>query len=231
MKKIIVLILCVIVLSLTMISVSAEGDNATTEAVATEQATSVATEAEIATEAEFSGATEAVAESTEASTDKSWIPDKVKTVADKIVDWIKERLTEISMVITMVMSVFYQMLKNRKLNKSITTLNNNSVTITERSNAAIKENLEIVQSYKDEMAALLAEVRETAEEKKETAKALKNADSLLKNARAANVELSNVLAELLVLANIPNSKKEELYSRHRNAVAKMEDADEAEVKE
>ena len=45
----------------------------------------------------------------------------------------------------------------------------------------------------------------------------------------ANVELANEVAELLVLANIPNSKKEELYSRHLAAVGAIAEAEKIEV--
>ena len=46
----------------------------------------------------------------------------------------------------------------------------------------------------------------------------------LKVAKLANTELANEVAELLVLANIPNSKKDELYARHRAAVALIDAA-------
>jgi hypothetical protein len=43
------------------------------------------------------------------------------------------------------------------------------------------------------------------------------------------MELANEVAELLVLANIPNSKKEELYSRHLAAVGAIAEAEKTEV--
>ena len=52
----------------------------------------------------------------------------------------------------------------------------------------------------------------------------------IKASKLANVELANELAELLVLANIPNSKKDELYSRHIAAVAAISDAEKTEEK-
>jgi hypothetical protein len=58
----------------------------------------------------------------------------------------------------------------------------------------------------------------------------------LQTSKAANIEFANELAELLVLANIPNSKKDELYTRHRAAVDAIDKiavptAEQTEVKE
>ena len=85
-------------------------------------------------------------------------------------------------------------------------------------------------NYKDEMAALLNEIRETAEEKQKLQSALAQVENYLQTAKLANVEIANEVAELLVLANIPNSKKEELYSRHRAAVDAIAAAEKTEVK-
>ena len=60
---------------------------------------------------------------------------------------------------------------------------------------------------------------------------LEKVNKHLETSKSANLEFSNELAELLVLANIPNSKKDELYSRHRAAVDAMAAAEETEVKE
>ena len=76
---------------------------------------------------------------------------------------------------------------------------------------------------------MLAEVRANAEEKKKLEVALENTTTYLKAAELANEELGNELAELLVLANIPNAKKEELYSRHLAAVKEMHEAVNTEV--
>ena len=53
----------------------------------------------------------------------------------------------------------------------------------------------------------------------------------METSKAANIELSNEVAELLVLANIPNSKKEELYSRHRAVVDAITTTEVSEVNE
>ena len=116
--------------------------------------------------------------------------------------------------------------------KSIVTCNNNAVSISENSHGAIDTALaevksvsEVVGTYKDEIISLLAEIRQSDEEKKKLEAALTEVENYLKTAKLANVELSNEVAELLVLANIPNAKKEELYARHRAAVDALDAAD------
>jgi hypothetical protein len=111
------------------------------------------------------------------------------------------------------------------LNKSIGVLNNNAITVAENSKASMNEALSevgdmslIVGSYRDEIVALLAEIRKNAEEKQKIEDTLAEVHNHLKASKLANVEFANELAELLVLANIPNSKKDELYARHRAAV-------------
>jgi transcriptional regulator len=155
------------------------------------------------------------------------IEEQAKTTTEMIVEWVQSHFDDITFALTMLLTILYHILNNKKITKRIATLNNNTVTITERSNESMKEARDTIMEYKQEMSNLLAEIRATAEEKKATDIALKNANETLMNARAANVELSNVLAELLVLANIPNAKKEELYARHRAAVSNLEVPDDS----
>ena len=77
---------------------------------------------------------------------------------------------------------------------------------------------------------MLEEIKRNAEEKKKLEDTITSVEKLLKATKLANLELSNEVAELLVLANIPNAKKDELYARHTNAVSQLE-AVEKEVKE
>ena len=89
----------------------------------------------------------------------------------------------------------------------------------------MKDMADVVANYKADFAALLEEVRENAEEKRRIEEALDETLAFIKAAKLANVELGNEVAELLVLANIPNSKKEELYSRHMAAVGAIAEAE------
>ena len=151
---------------------------------------------------------------------------------ETVVKWAETHLEEISVIITLIATLIYQVRKHASLNKSIALCNNNAVSIVENSNGAIQtalsrvENVSaIVDKYKDEIVTLLAEIRQSAEEKKKLETALAEVENYLKTSKLANTELANEVAELLVLANIPNSKKEELYSRHRAAVDAIDAAD------
>lgn len=155
---------------------------------------------------------------------------------DMIVDWITAQFEEISVILTLIVTLFYQVKKHSSLNKSIGIINNNAITVATNSEEAIKTALAQVQSasvavenYKTEIGALLEEVRYNAEEKARLEAVVTDICTYFKTAKLANVELANEVAELLVLANIPNSKKDELYSRHLAAVAAIADT-EREVK-
>lgn len=150
-------------------------------------------------------------------------------ITDQIVGWIYEHPEEATVIVTMVVSIFYAIVANKSQKKSVGTLNNNAVAIAENSAATIKEALagmtgvsDSVNGYSDKVATLLAEVRANAEEKQELKAMLSNVLLYLETAKQANVEFSNELAELLVLANIPTSKKDELYARHRAAIEALE---------
>ena len=119
-----------------------------------------------------------------------------------------------------------------KLKGSIGTLNNNAIAVAQNSAETIKAALagvegiaDVVNKYKGEIESLLGEIRQSAEEKKTLEETLSHVEGLLKTSKLATVELANEVAELLVLANIPISKKEELYSRHRAAVNAIAEAE------
>ena len=155
---------------------------------------------------------------------------------DEIVAYVQAHLEEISVIITMIVTIIYNVRKNTKIDKSVTTLNNNAVTVATDSKEAIDkalvriaETAATVSGYKEEIANLLEEVRQNAEEKQALEKTLADVTAHLKTAKLANVEFANELAELLVLANIPNSVKDELFARHRAAVASIAEAEITEV--
>lgn len=208
MKRLLAILLCTIVLVCAMpIAVFAE-DDVTVET--TETPKQDITESEAWKEAELT--------------------------TEKIVGYIQAHLEEISVIATLILTLFYQLRKHASLNKSIGTLNNNAVEVAESSAATIGEALKnmtdisgVVSGYKEEMARMLNEVRANEEEKLKLASTLATVNKYLETAKAANLELSNEVAELLVLANIPNSKKEELYSRHRAAVDAIASAENTEV--
>lgn len=206
MKKIIAIILCAVVLMSTMSLVAfAEEDSSAPVEPNTEVTENLPTTEEVATE------------------------DENKPVTEVIVEWVQANFEEISVIGTLLLTVFYEIRKHKKLNGSIGTLNNNAVTIAENSATAISTALEgvqgvakVVEEYKDEFAAVLAEIRKNADEKKSLEDTLKHIETFLKTVKLATLEMSNEVAELLVLANIPNSKKDELYARHTKAVHELE---------
>ena len=198
-----------------------------TEPVATEPAETEPVETEPVV-------TEPVSTDTEAD---SVTLEEIQTYCDKVVEWVLASFEEISVIVTLIAGAYYSFRKHGWLNKAISTLNNNAVVIAEDSKSAINNALaevkgmaETVSEYKAMIEAALEEVRKSDEEKKRLEAALNQFESYLKTSKLANIELANEVAELLVLANIPNSKKEELYSRHVAAVGAITEAENAEVK-
>ena len=156
---------------------------------------------------------------------------------DQIADFVKENFEGLSVLISLFIYAFYRVKKDTSMGKSVGTLNNNAVAIAENSKAVIDKALAgvsgastIVTEYIGKMDNLLAEIRTNEEDKKAMKAALDTAMKYVESAKDANVELANELAELLILANIPNAKKEELYARHRAAVEAIKALGNAEVK-
>lgn len=202
MKKFFVFIICMVFICATPILVYAQTDGIDTDMVTIEEEAPSANQ---------------ISEPTETIT------------TEKIVSYIKGHFEEISVILTLILTAFYNVRKHHVLNKSVSTLNNNAVTVVKDSESAIGAALAQVEtaavsvaSFKEEFAAFLSEIQKEHAEKERLEKMLADVDSHLKTAKLANVELGNEVAELLVLANIPNSKKEELYSRHRAAVDAIE---------
>ena len=240
MRRFFAILICAMLAFSLPIVVFAEEDP-TEETMPTEQEESTTTE-EVATEepsqeepiVDTDVQTETPTEVPPADTTVTEEP--TKTTTDLVVDYIKANLDDISVVVTLIGTILYQMRKHKVLNKSIGVLNNNAVTVAENSNNAIQTALAevgglsgVVTGYKEDIEILLAEFRANAEDKKRLEDSLAEMQTYLKTAKLANMELANELAELLVLANIPNSKKEELYSRHLAAVGAIADAEKTEV--
>lgn len=171
-----------------------------------------------------------------AAEEESDLFEKAEFYSEKVIKYVQDHIEEISVIITLILTVLYQIRKHKVLNKSIGTLNNNAVAVSEMSNSAIGKALtevsgvsSVVTDYVGRMENLLAEVRTNEYEKQKLARSLDMAEKYFETAKAANLELANEVAELLVLANIPVSKKEELYARHRAAVDAIAAAGSSEV--
>ncbi|MBO4979882.1 MAG: hypothetical protein J6D16_05685 [Clostridia bacterium] len=205
MKRILVLMLCVVLLCVLPISIFATGSAATIPIYV----------------AAIEGADAPDAEKSEEQVE-------VELMTDKIVSYVQSHFEELTVLVGLLVSAFYRAKKDSASGKVMGTLNNNAVAVAENSKAAIDHALEkigaasgIVENYVEQMKNLLEEVRTNEEDKQKMKAALDTAMKYVETAKASNLEFANEFAELLVLANIPNSKKEELYARHRAAVASI----------
>ena len=191
----------------------------------------------ICTFAFVASAEEAVTEAvTETVTEVGFFDLFVEPSVDKFMDYIGSHVEEISVILTLIFSALLGALKNKQINSSVTTLNNNSVAVANNSLESMKGMSAVVEKYKEAMTEMLSEIRRNDEERASLEESLAEVSKYLKSTRLANVELANEVAELLVLANIPNSKKDELYARHLAAVnaiaeAEREASESEEVKE
>lgn len=198
MKKILVFILCAMLICAVPIVASAEG--------------------EIPADIETS-ASEVVDSTTETE----------MTTTEEIVEYVKANLEEIVVIVATALGSFYAAHIRGKMNGSLGIMNNNTIAVAKNSEEAIGKALKevkdmamVVESYKSEVGSLLEEIRKSAEEKKCLEDTLNSVEAFLKASKMATLEMSNEVADLLLLANIPNSKKEELYARHTKAVHDLE---------
>ncbi len=156
-----------------------------------------------------------------------------KTVTEEIVDYVKNHVEELTVIVSMIGAGIYGARSRKKMDGSIGTLNNNAIsiasnstTIVEKALARVDEIAGVVSTYGEKMSALMEEIRNSEEEKKALKDALTKVESYISTAKLATVEMANEVAELLCLANIPVSKKDELYARHTKAVHELEAAEE-----
>lgn len=209
MRKILAFVLCVLLICAFPAVAFAEGEGSAVDEETSTTVENLPTENETSTEGEISGADQ----------------ESITTV---IGDYLKSHIADISVIVTLIYTIIYEIRKHRSLSGSIGTLNNNAIKVAENSAAAINDALKkaediagIVEGYKKDISILLSEIRDNAEEKQKLEATLHNVETFMKTAKLATLELANEVADLLLLANIPVSKKEELYSRHTSAVNEL----------
>lgn len=158
------------------------------------------------------------------------------TLTDEVIGYAKEHLEEIAVLVYMFITSIYERKKQKANFNAIATVNNNAVTVSTDSKTAIADAKKAMQDVKDEVVGykktiekLLSKFEESEKDKLKLEEMLAQVHNTLKASKLANMELANEVAELLVLANIPNSKKEELYSRHLAAVGAIAEAEQTEV--
>ena len=156
-----------------------------------------------------------------------------KPITEQIVDYVTSHVEELTVIVSLIGAGIYGARSRKKMDGSIGTLNNNAIsiasnstTIVEKALARVDEIAGVVNTYGEKMSALMDEIRNSEEEKKALKDALTKVESYISTAKLATVEMANEVAELLCLANIPNSKKDELYARHTKAVHELEAAEE-----
>ena len=141
-----------------------------------------------------------VAEDSSKAIDASFV--EVKGIAENSIGAVKEALGEAKEII-------------QAISEGNTTALTDVLTKVEAFSTVITEFLDRVGDTESDKASLKAALDEAA----------KN-NHLMKQVVLEN---ANMMAELLMLANIPNSKKEELYARHLSAVNAIADAEKSEV--
>ena len=166
-------------------------------------------------------------------------PQPEETVPDKIVKFISENYegsSFLSLAITIVVYTVFAVKKNKALNGTIGILNNNAIKVANDSTNTVIEVMgkagemaDLIKGYKESFEAVIADLHKTAEEKQSLEAMLSSVQKTIDTSKLAMKELADEMAQLLCLANIPNSKKEELYSRHRAAVDAIATAENTEV--
>ena len=253
MKKILILMLCVILFCAMPLVASAD-EETPPESVETEETTP----------------------------DTEEVPEESEmTLPEKIVNFLTTNYDStalISLAITIIAYAVYGFKQYKSLGGKIGVLNNNAVNIAENSTKAIDasfvevkgiaensiktvhkalgEAKEIMQAISDGNAAALTETLGKAEgiaevvttftktmetfmerigdietDKASLKTALNETDKTMQVLKKVVEENANMMAELLLLANIPNAKKEEIYARHLSAVNAIAEAEKSEVAE
>ena len=144
------------------------------------------------------------------------------SITETIVEWVKSNIEEIAVIFGLVASAFYGTITRRGLNGSIGTLNNNAITIAENSAKAVDTGVKKMEDMANRVIEFEKKADTLLEKMASVVDENQSLTSLLNATKIACLEMSNEVAELLVLANIPTSKKEELYSRHTKAVHELE---------
>lgn len=219
MKRVLVSIIIFALLFYTMSICSFAGDGTTIEPPDTETPN---------TTANNTPETEQVTEG-EKTPENTW--------SRKLVNFIKANVTETSLMtfaLALLAFCIEHFSSNKKLKNHIGILNNNAIEIANTSAGKTEENTKEFAALKNEMAlfmdSLLVKVNDTlksvvktSEERDELEKKLAENSKLLEKAIIAVEDSADTVANLLIMSNIPNSKKEEIYSKHVAAVNSLKE--------
>lgn len=147
------------------------------------------------------------------------------TITEMIVDYVKENAEPILAMVASFASAIMVKFISGKLSNSVSTLNNNSITIAKDAGDKLSGASKDLKVYLEKAAEVLSKLEKSEEEKTAIEDMLCKTTALIETSKIALVELGNEFAELLLLANIPNAKKESFYSSHKEAMRKLEEAE------
>lgn len=258
MKRILIVIICMLILAMPLSVLAAEEDEAD----------------EVVTgDIEDEGVTEAPEDFGAAE------PEPESTVTERIVNFVTENYTEsslISFAVALILFIFSIFKNYKSLKGTMGVMNNNAVKIAEDSYKAIDASfievkdvaqssvtavrdalseannviqtitdgnsetmtnmmtkaegiITTVESFKELIETFLARIGSSEDDKALLETTLAESDKSLRDLKGAVLANANMVAELLLLANIPNSKKEELYSKHLSSLKAISEATESEV--
>lgn len=88
---------------------------------------------------------------------------------------------------------------------------------------------EVVTTFTKTMETFMERIGDIETDKASLKSALNETDKTMQVLKKVVEENANMMAELLLLANIPNAKKEEIYARHLSAVNAIAEAEKSEV--
>lgn len=240
MKKLLLLIICLAAIICVPLNIYAEDTVVENEVVTTIPDTTTVPEEDVVPPEEDTtieeapiedGTTDVVPENPTDEGGFSW--EEVKdTLSSTIMVWVQEHIEEIGVVCALIGYGITLFGKFKTVNKSIGTMNNNTVTFAKEAmtymdgaSNLVKEAADTVASYKEKMDKLLEAYDSSEEARKKLEIELLETKEYLKVSSKANLEFSNELSELLALANIPNYKKEEIGQRHLSNVAAILEAE------
>ena len=220
MKKIIILILALCMMSAFALSASAEETDTVTDATESSEGYNSTQESESPTDAEFLSDSEG---------ERTPITDSIKS-------YFTGNLEEISVLVSLVFMAIWSKIRDGKLGSSLGTLNSNSIKIAKTSAEITEAAAEKMQAVSDKLnnfekrfesienmyKSALSAIEKIAGENNNVSATLERLGSVIQVLIMAVKEDADEVANLLCLSNIPNSKKDEMYGSHINAVRAIE---------
>lgn len=228
MKKLLIFITVFALMCSLAIGVSA------TEGTAPEEGVEIITEGENAPDTENATEGEISGESGIQNGGEENAEEEQSPVSAQIIAFLEKHIDStsiISLAVTVVVYIFYEVKQRKMLKGSIGTLNNNAVQIANTASEVVAKSfseaqnmLAAMNAQKEEFAALivdfstfLGDIKKSAEEKKSLEDTLHSVNAFMHALAAAVKENSDEICDILMAANIPTAKKSDMYERHKEA--------------